>query len=90
MEWKIDYTHGSVRTYVVEEDGKVAETADEEKPTSPTTRRDAIILLIMNGNGMLERFTLGVDGRLFVEHYGRTADYPERKDSHIGIGVRQK
>ena len=89
-EWKIDYTHGAVRTHVVEKDGKVSGTAGEEKLKGQITREDGILLLIMEDDGKLERLTLGVDGRLFVEHYGSKADYPEQKASHIGIGTRQK
>lgn len=89
-EWKIDYTHGAVRTYVVETDGKVTGTADEEKLKGQITRENGVLLLVMGDDGKLERLTLGVDGRLFVEHYGTKADYPEQKASHIGIGTRQK
>ncbi len=89
-EWKIEYTHGAVRTYVVEKDGKVSGTADEEKLKGQITRKDGILLLIMEDDGKLERLTLGVDGRLSVEHYGNKADYPEQKASHVGIGIRQK
>ena len=53
-------------------------------------RKDGILLLVMEGDGKLERLTLGTDGRLFVEHYGNKDDYPEKKATHIGIGVRQK
>ena len=89
-EWKIEYTHGAVRTYVIEKNGKVSGTADEEKLKGKISRKDGILLLIMEGDGKLERLTLGTDGRLFVEHYGNKDDYPEKKATHIGIGVRQK
>lgn len=89
-EWKIDYIHGAVRTYIVDTDGKVSGTADEERLKGQVTRKDGVLLLVMEGDGKLERLTLGVDGRLFVEHYRREADYPEQKASHVGIGVREK
>jgi hypothetical protein len=89
-EWQIDYTYGAVRTYVVEPDGKVSGTAEEEKLKGRITRKDGTLILIMEGDGKLERLTLGTDGRLFVEHYGNAADYPEKRATHIGIGVRQK
>ena len=53
-------------------------------------RQDGVLLLTFEGDGKLERLTLGSDGRLFVEHYGVKDDYPEQTASHIGIGVRQK
>jgi hypothetical protein len=89
-EWKIEYTHGAVRTYVIATDGKVTGTADEEKLKGQISRKDGILLLIMEGDGKLERLTLGTDGRLFVEHYANKDDYPEQKATHIGIGMRQK
>jgi hypothetical protein len=89
-EWKIEYTHGAVRTYVIETDGKVTGTADEEKLKGQISRKDGVLLLIMAGDGKLERLTLGTDGRLFVEHYGNKDDYPEKKATHIGVGIRQK
>ena len=89
-EWKIEYTHGAVRTYVIETNGKVSGTADEEKLKGRISRKDGILLLIMEGDGKLERLTLGTDGRLFVEHYGNKDDYPEKKATYIGIGIRQK
>jgi hypothetical protein len=89
-EWKIEYTHGAVRTYVIEKDGKVSGLADEEKLKGQISRKDSILLLVMESDGKLERLTLGTDGRLFVEHYGNKDDYPEKKATHIGIGVRQK
>lgn len=89
-EWKVEYTHGAVRTYVVEKNGKVAGTADDEKLVGQIKRQDGVLLLTFEGDGKLERLTLGSDGRLFVEHYGVKDDYPEQKASHIGIGVRQK
>jgi hypothetical protein len=89
-EWKIEYTHGPVRTYVVEKTGKVSGTADDEKLKGQITRKDGVLLLIMEGDGKLERLTLGTDGRLFVEHYGNKDDYPAKNATHIGIGVRQQ
>jgi hypothetical protein len=89
-EWQIDYTHDAVRTYVVEKDGQVAGTAGEEKLKGRITRKDGVLLLIFDGDGKLERLTLGSDGRLFVEHYGNADDYPAKKAKLIGVGVRQK
>ena len=54
------------------------------------TRKDGALLLVFEGDGKLERLTLGSDGRLFVEHYGNADDYPAKKAKLIGIGVRQK
>jgi hypothetical protein len=79
-----------MRTYVIEKNGKVSGTADEEKLQGQISRKDGILLLIMEGDGKLERLTLGTDGRLFVEHYGNKDDYPEKKATHIGIGIRLK
>lgn len=89
-EWKVEYTHGAVRNYVIEKDGKVAGTADNEKLPGQISRKDGTLLLIFEGDGKLERLTLGSDGRLFVEHYNPSENYPDRKASVMGIGVRQK
>ncbi|HMF19177.1 MAG TPA: hypothetical protein VKE98_18350 [Gemmataceae bacterium] len=89
-EWKIEYTHGAVRVYVIDKIGSVAGTAEEEKLKGQISRKDGVLLLIMEGDGKLERLTLGVDGRLFVEHYNNKDDYPEKKATHIGIGARQR
>ncbi len=89
-EWKVEYTHGAVRNYAIEKDGKVAGTADDEKLTGQISRKEGILFLIFEGDGKLERLTLGSDGRLFVEHYNPKENYPDGKASHIGIGVRQK
>jgi hypothetical protein len=68
----------------------VSGTADEEKLKGQISRKDGILLLVMEGDGKLDRLTLGTIGRLFVDHYGNKDDYPEKKATHIGIGVRQK
>ena len=89
-EWRITYTNDAVRNYVVETDGKVAATADEEKLKGQIARKDGVLLLTFEGDGKLERLTLGSDGRLFVEHYNPKENYPDGKASCLGIGVRQK
>jgi hypothetical protein len=89
-EWKINYTNDAVRTYVIEKDGRVSGVADEERLKGQIKRTDGIMILIFEGDGKLERLTLGSDGRLFVEHYPSAGDYPEKKAPIIGIGVKQK
>jgi hypothetical protein len=89
-EWKIDYTNDAVRTYIVEQDGKVAGTADEEKLKGQIKRKNGMLLLTFEGDGKVERLTLGTDGRLFIEHYDPKENFPEKKATWIGIGIRQK
>ncbi len=89
-QWKIDYTHGLDRTYVIEKDGKVSGTAGEEKLKGQITRKDGMLLLTFEDDGKLERLTLGTDGRLFVEHYDPKENFPEKKANLMGIGIRQK
>ena len=49
-----------------------------------------MLLLTFEGDDKLEWLTLGTDGRLFVEHYDPKGNFPEKKATHIGIGVREK
>jgi hypothetical protein len=87
-EWKVAYTNDAVRVYAIEKDGKVS--FDEEKLKGRIKRSGGVLLLAFEGDDKLERLTLGVDGRLFVEHYDPKANYPDKKASWIGIGTRQK
>ncbi len=87
-EWKITNTHDAVRVYHIGHDGKVS--FPEENLKGHIRRKDGMLLLTFEGDDRLERLTLGTDGRLFVEHYDPKANFPEKKASHIGIGIREK
>lgn len=88
--WQIDYTNGAVRHYVIDKDGKVSGTADEERLKGRIKRMGDTLILIFAGDGKLEKLTLGADGRLFVDHYTDKDDYPAQKAPITGIGVRLK
>lgn len=87
-EWKIAYTNNYVRLYVIDEDGKVK--FDAEGITGQIKPGEAALLVEFDQNDQLERLTLRSDGQLFVEHYNPKADYPDKKPTTTGIGVRQK
>jgi hypothetical protein len=89
-EWKVTYTHDAVRVYAIGKDGKLSGTADDVKLTGQITRKGAALLLTFNEEDKLERLTLGADGRLFVEHYDPKGNFPDKKPTHMGIGIRQK
>jgi hypothetical protein len=48
-----------------------------------------VLVLVLDGDGKLERLTLGTDGRLFVEHYDPVTEFPAHPPTCVGIGVRQ-
>jgi len=86
-EWTITYTNDAVRFYTIQPDGTVM----SRDPMLWGRVRDegGMLLLTFDGDDKVERLTPGEDGRLFVEHYAPKADFPHRKPTWIGIGVRQ-
>ncbi len=87
-EWKIAYSNNYVRLYVIDKDGKVK--FDAEGITGQIKRKGAALLVEFDQNDQLEHLTLRSDGQLFVEHYNPKGDFPEKKATTTGIGVRQK
>jgi hypothetical protein len=89
-EWRVSYTHGAVRFYTIEKDGKVSGIANELQLNGKIERKDAMLLLTFDDDDRLERLTLGTDGNvMFIEHYHPKSEFPDGKATHIGIGVRQ-
>lgn len=82
--WVVTYhPNGAVRTYAVAADGEV--TLTEFGTKGKLVEKDREILLDL-ADGKLERWTLGRDGRLFVEHFNPKASYPDGRPDQIGIG----
>jgi len=86
-KWRITYSHGAVRDYIVEKDGRVS--FPEESLRGRIERKSGGLRLSFDGDNRPERLTPGVDGRLFVEHYASQSDFADGKPVHLGIGVRQ-
>jgi hypothetical protein len=89
-DWTISYTHGAVRSYSIDKDGKVSGMANELQLNGKIELKDAMLLLTFDGEDKLERLTLGTNGNvMFIEHYHPKSDFPDGKAAHFGIGVRQ-
>jgi hypothetical protein len=52
-------------------------------------RASGTLLLEQERDAKMERLTLGVDGRLFVEHWRHTSHFPDGSIV-FGIGIRQQ
>lgn len=87
--WRITYTNDATRTYVIEKNGDLSFIDEDLK--GKIEFKDGILQLTFPADErpIMERLTLGTDGRLFVEHYNPKADYPKKKPKFIGIGVRK-
>lgn len=81
--WKITYAGGSVRNYVIFDNGEVKY---KELDRTGTLQR-AKVLLLDFGDGKVERLSLA-GSRLLVEHFNPKSDYPNNRPNEIGIGVR--
>lgn len=85
--WSVKYhPNQATRNYVVSENGEVS-FSDGEVKTKPVIDKNGDILIDFK-DGKLERWTVGKDGRLFVEHFNPKENYPELPDQ-IGIGIRK-
>ena len=85
--WTVKYhPNQAIRSYVVSETGEVS-FPDCDAKTKPTVEKNGEILIDFK-DGKLERWTIGKDGRLFIEHFNPKENYPEAPDQ-IGIGVRK-
>lgn len=83
--WTVTYhPNRAVRVYTVTADGEV--TLAEFGGKGKLAVKDREIILDL-GDGKLERWTLGRDGRLFVEHFNPRSTYPDSPPDQIGIGV---
>jgi hypothetical protein len=83
--WTVTYhPNRAVRVYTVTADGEV--TLPEFGGKGKLAVKDREIILDLS-DGKLERWTLGRDGRLFVEHFNPRASYPNSPPDQIGIGV---
>jgi hypothetical protein len=83
--WTVTYhPNRAVRVYTVSADGEVSFSEFGSKAKAAVKEREVIINF---GDGKLERWTLGKDGRLFVEHFNPRDSYPNGPPDQIGIGV---
>jgi hypothetical protein len=85
--WTVTYhPNRAVRVYAVGADGEVAFADTGAK--ARLVEKDKEVLLDFK-DGKLERWTLGKDGRLFVEHFNPRDSYPAGPPDQIGVGVRK-
>jgi hypothetical protein len=83
--WTVTYhPNRAVRAYTVTADGDVS--FSESTTKAKLTVKDREVTLDFD-DGKLERWTVGHDGRLFVEHFNPRANYPDGQPDQIGIGV---
>lgn len=87
-DWEVTYTNTSVRFYSIDKDGVVK--FPEEGLKGQIRRKAEALLLGFEGDGKIERLTMGMDGRLFIEHFTEQAGLIEAKATIMGIGIRQK
>src|SRR5215212_9965546 len=81
--WTVTYhPNRAVRVYTVSADGDVS--FPESGSKAKLTVKDREVTLDLS-DGKLERWTLGRDGRLFVEHFNPKASYPDGPPDQIGI-----
>ena len=83
--WTVTYhPNRAVRVYTVTADGDVS--FPEFGSKAKLAVRDREVTLDF-ADGKLERWTLGRDGRLFVEHFNPKASFPDGPPDQVGIGV---
>jgi hypothetical protein len=86
--WMVTYTpNRAVRVYTVTASGDVSFA--ESSTRGKLTIKDREVILDLS-DGKLERWTLGHDGRLFVEHFNPKDTYPDGTPDQIGIGILKK
>ncbi len=82
--WVVRYhPNGAARVYIVSADGEVAFPDGGSKAKLKLKDKE---ILVDFADGKLERWTVGRDGRLFVEHFNPRSNYPDTPDQ-IGIGI---
>ncbi len=86
--WHITYTNGSVRHYTIDKQGSTK--FEQENRQGRAIRKSEANLLYFAGDTRMERLTLGIDGRLFVEHFAQQADLVGKSAEIMGVGIRQK
>jgi len=83
--WTVTYhPNRAVRVYTVTAEGDVSFAESGTKGKLAVKDREVILDF---ADGKLERWTLGHDGRLFVEHFNPKSSYPDNPPDQIGIGV---
>ncbi|MHC5539682.1 hypothetical protein ACYOEI_15805 [Singulisphaera rosea] len=87
-EWEITYTNAAVRTYRIDKDGVVR--FSEEGLKGRIQRKSEALILGFEEDERVERLTMGMDGRLFIEHFAEEVELVETKATIMGIGIRQK
>ena len=87
-EWRITYNDGASREYKVDSKGVLSFEAEQSQ--GQIVRKSEALLIWFPGNPKMERLTMGVDGRLFVEHFPSQDELVKNKPALIGIGIRQK
>jgi hypothetical protein len=85
--WTVTYhPNRAVRVYSVTAEGDVSFAEFGGKAKLAVKDREVILDL---SDGKLERWTLGHDGRLFVEHFNPKSSFPDDTPDQIGIGTRK-
>jgi hypothetical protein len=83
--WTVTYhPNRAVRVYAVAADGGVTFA---ETPAKAKLADNGKEILLDFKDGKLERWTIGKDGRLFVEHFNPRDSYPAGPPDQIGVGV---
>lgn len=82
--WDIKYSNRVVRRYAISSEGVV--TWDGRR-LGRIEILDGTLVLKQLQDEKVERLTLGLDGRLFVEHWRHTSHYPDRP-FEFGISTR--
>lgn len=82
--WRVDYTNGAVRTYLIEADGRVRFL--EKQMTGQVSRRNGDLILDF-GDGKLER--LKFEPALRVEHFNPASSYPSGQAAATASGFMQ-
>ena len=83
--WTVTYhPNRAVRVYAVSAEGEVTFRDAGTKARLEVRVKEVLLDL---GDGKVERWTVGRDGRLFVEHFNPKASYPGGGPDQIGVGV---
>lgn len=83
--WAVVYhPNRAVRVYTVSAAGEVSFPEGGTKTKLQVKDRETLLDL---SDGKLERWTVGRDGRLFVEHFNPKANYPDGPPDQIGVGT---
>ncbi|WP_372898231.1 hypothetical protein, partial [Stieleria sp.] len=84
--WEIRYSNKVIRRYVIQANGDVIW---DDFLIGRIVRSDGTLLLQQERDAKLERLTLGVDGRLFIEHWRHASHFPDGSFL-FGIGTREE